>query len=294
MKTLIIFVTIFCLHQELSYGQIDAPRISRMYKFMDSLNYDRFLKNPQFRVTELEGIRVGRLSRLEPLYSSIKTDRVVRYPSLLLNGNAYTQSVELENIGTIDLVIDKIELSKGSNFYLSDRMSGVNVPPFGKAVLHIAFQPQQEGESIDTMKIYSNAANVYPMCIVLKGYGIAQDKSLSMDAQSGDQGKLRAVASLDDEFLPKDLSLDQNYPNPFDASTTIKFGLAEEGKVKIVVYNVLGQRVRELLSESRSAGYHLVSWDGHNDHRQSVDSGVYLYVLETSLGVRSMKMLFVK
>ena len=94
--------------------------------------------------------------------------------------------------------------------------------------------------------------------------------------------------------LPRYIQLSQNYPNPFNPSTTIKFGLPDEGKVKLVIYNVLGQKVRELINESRPAGYQTAVWNGKNDLGQEVASGLYIYCLETNRGVQSRKMLLVK
>jgi hypothetical protein len=94
--------------------------------------------------------------------------------------------------------------------------------------------------------------------------------------------------------LPKSIELSQNYPNPFNPSTSIRFGLPDEGKVKLVIYNVLGQKVRELINESRSAGYHTAVWNGKNDLGQEVASGLYIYRIESVRGAVSKKMLLIK
>ncbi len=96
------------------------------------------------------------------------------------------------------------------------------------------------------------------------------------------------------EFLPKSIELAQNYPNPFNPSTTIRFGLREGGKVRITVYNLLGQKVRELLNTERSAGFHTITWNGKNELGEQVASGLYIYRLENSLGIQSRKMLLIK
>ena len=94
--------------------------------------------------------------------------------------------------------------------------------------------------------------------------------------------------------VPSSFSLEQNYPNPFNPTTTIRFGVPQEGKVKLVIYNVLGQKVKELVNESRSAGYHTMIWNGRSDNGHIVSSGVYLYRLETTQGTAVKKMMFVK
>lgn len=75
-----------------------------------------------------------------------------------------------------------------------------------------------------------------------------------------------------DSNLPEQITLKQNYPNPFNPGTTIAFELTEATQVQLNVYNMLGQKVGELLNESRSAGSHNVYFDASN-----LTSGVYYY-----------------
>ena len=75
--------------------------------------------------------------------------------------------------------------------------------------------------------------------------------------------------------IPVVYNLYQNYPNPFNPSTMIIFTLPFNSKVKIEVYNILGERVRELVNEQKSAGYYEV-----NFNTTGLSSGVYLYMIE--------------
>jgi hypothetical protein len=116
----------------------------------------------------------------------------------------------------------------------------------------------------------------------------------TVTAKVSKTGRIALFYDPEHEFLPKSIELSQNYPNPFNPSTTIRFGLPEEGKVKLVVYNVLGQKVKELLNETRGAGRHEVKWNGRNDSGQQVASGLYIYRIETAKGAASKKMLLIK
>jgi hypothetical protein len=116
----------------------------------------------------------------------------------------------------------------------------------------------------------------------------------AVTAKVGKSGKLAMFYNPEHVELPTRIELVQNYPNPFNPSTTIRFGLPDEGKVKLVIYNVLGQKVRELINDSREAGYHTAIWNGKNDMGQQVSSGLYIYRLETLKGVQARKMLLVK
>ncbi|MBL7191593.1 T9SS type A sorting domain-containing protein, partial [bacterium] len=73
---------------------------------------------------------------------------------------------------------------------------------------------------------------------------------------------------------PSEYFLTQNYPNPFNPETTIEFGLKENSKVTLEVYNVMGQRVATLIDGYLDAGYQMVVWDA-----SSQSSGVYFYKL---------------
>lgn len=89
-------------------------------------------------------------------------------------------------------------------------------------------------------------------------------------------GGLDAPVKVDEQnFIPVNYSLMQNYPNPFNPVTNIKFALPVQSKVSIEIFNLLGQKVRTLLSEDRSAGYHIIEWNGLNDFGKYVGSGVY-------------------
>jgi len=94
--------------------------------------------------------------------------------------------------------------------------------------------------------------------------------------------------------LPEPYTLAQNQPNPFNPSTTIPFGLPRDTHVKIVIYDVRGAMVRNLLDEDMRQGKRSVVWDGTDDRGQSVASGVYFYRLSTESFMDSKKMVLVK
>jgi hypothetical protein len=93
---------------------------------------------------------------------------------------------------------------------------------------------------------------------------------------------------------PVRLVLDQNAPNPFGAATDIRFGLPTAGDVVLAIYNPMGQRVSTMVQEYRPAGYHVVSWDGTNDHGLPVSGGIYYYRLEAAGQTQIRKMVYLK
>jgi hypothetical protein len=80
--------------------------------------------------------------------------------------------------------------------------------------------------------------------------------------------------------LPSTIQLTPNFPNPFNPSTTIGYALPADMMVELVVYNLLGQRLKTLTSGIQRAGYHSVKWDGTNEYGSSMASGVYIYRLK--------------
>jgi hypothetical protein len=81
--------------------------------------------------------------------------------------------------------------------------------------------------------------------------------------------------------VPPVFTLHQNFPNPFNPETTIKYDLAEASHVKLRIYNVVGQVVRTLVAEHQPAGQYQVKWNGIDDRGIPVSSGIYLYQIST-------------
>ncbi|MCL2065629.1 MAG: C25 family cysteine peptidase [Candidatus Cloacimonetes bacterium] len=105
-----------------------------------------------------------------------------------------------------------------------------------------------------------------------------------------------AVGVLNDDdkpILPLVTKLKGNYPNPFNPSTTISFDLANEGHVRIDVFNIRGQRIRVLTNDFFPVGSHNIDWNGQDENGHDVSSGVYFYRMSSndSNDVRRMVLL---
>ena len=90
----------------------------------------------------------------------------------------------------------------------------------------------------------------------------------------------------EEENRPPVFQLFQNYPNPFNSSTVIWYDLPDVGyqpaEVEITIYNLLGKVVRTLVKRRQYPGEHKVRWDGKDDYRKEVASGIYFYRLKVS------------
>lgn len=102
-------------------------------------------------------------------------------------------------------------------------------------------------------------------------------------------------------ILPRVFALEQNFPNPFNPQTTIRFSIPEdaangkeEEKVVLSVYNLRGQFVAELLNKYLAPGFHTVQWDGRDKWGNSVPSGMYLYKLTWGEESSTRKMVVLK
>lgn len=101
-------------------------------------------------------------------------------------------------------------------------------------------------------------------------HSVTVGSSLAKYSTNGNTMELQAQ-------IPNEFILYPNYPNPFNPTTSIRFGLPESGRAIISVYSITGRKVKTLLDEQLSAGYHQLLWDGTDQNGNKVTSGVYLY-----------------
>jgi len=99
---------------------------------------------------------------------------------------------------------------------------------------------------------------------------------------------------MDKSDIPDTFILKGAYPNPFNPITTIQYGLPEELKVEIVVYDITGRKVKTLYKNSQMAGWHKVQWNGSNDYGTRVSTGMYIYRVEAGPHVVHKKLLLIK
>ncbi len=103
------------------------------------------------------------------------------------------------------------------------------------------------------------------------------------------------TTSVQDEInIIKDFEIVGNYPNPFNPSTTIVFTIPNKGKVKIEVFDMLGNKINTLLDGYANAGKNEIMWNGTNTNGYKTSSGVYLYRVLYNNTILSKKMLMVK
>ena len=183
-----------------------------------------------------------------------------------------------EKVAYFDLII--VASSKGGYLkYLFDSVAdGLFNDGMGYRLLDQFITRQSvrvENERYYYAKYYSN------------GFEIATD-TIRIDYLSANTIKIKDTGQLNR------FKLEQNFPNPFNTTTTIHYWLPQSSQVKIAVYDLYGKRVRELCNSYEPAGYNAVTWDGTDDSGRPVASSIYFYQIEGPKFRAVKKMLLIK
>lgn len=108
-------------------------------------------------------------------------------------------------------------------------------------------------------------------------------------------GKLEFINSKLNDLLPTEFELGNNFPNPFNPTTTVPLSIPHTADIKLIIYNILGQEVRVLYDGTLEPGKYWYQWDGKDNMNQAVPSGIYLYNFVSSNGINfSKKMVLIK
>lgn len=118
-------------------------------------------------------------------------------------------------------------------------------------------------------------------------WGLSSERS-DMGAYGGGDSVLVGVKNNID-VIPKEHSLSQNFPNPFNPSTSIKYNIPERVFVEIGIYDILGRKIETLVNEEKPAGIYEITW-----YAESLPSGVYFYQLKAGGFIETKKMLLMK
>ena len=100
--------------------------------------------------------------------------------------------------------------------------------------------------------------------------------------------------STDELAIPGEFSLHQNYPNPFNPRTKIDYDLPEAQNIQIMIYDILGRKIRTLLNEYQHIGYKSIHWNGKGDYGRQVSAGMYIYTIQAGEFVQTRKMVLMK
>lgn len=141
-----------------------------------------------------------------------------------------------------------------------------------------------DGTTSNEKDPYHNYSAVGDYSVTLK----VTDNSGS-EAEYSENVSVTVLTSSEDLTNPNVYSLAQNYPNPFNPSTLIQYSIAEPGNVTLEVYNMLGQKVAQLVNGTQNAGAHTIQFDA-----SALSSGVYIYQLKSGSYLETRKMMLIK
>ena len=133
------------------------------------------------------------------------------------------------------------------------------------------------------------------------GEGIPVSKDLSVNGNDAWLYGDTKLSGLPTEIesrkitIPDAFELDQNFPNPFNPVTSIRYKLGKAANVKLTIYNMAGQKVRTLVNSKQSSGNYTVQWNGTNGYGQQVASGIYIYHMTADgKALKSRKMVLLR
>lgn len=209
-----------------------------------------------------------------PIYSTNLSDGVIGTPAFGTNGSLYLGSKtgylyalkKSSTLGNIDLIWSfKGDAPIKNHLFVTE--SGLIFTLFTDKEFVIFKDPISPTES------------VLPKWATFKGNNL---RSKVIDLTLVSVGK-------EDDLLPVEFALDQNFPNPFNPSTLIKFALPSSGHITLDVFNSLGEKVTSLIDGMMEAGFHSVAFDATH-----LPSGIYFYQISTGTKVFTKKMVLLK
>ena len=245
---------------------------------------------------------------------------VIMMVDIIYGGNARTMSFDMNEIAYVDLIQDY----KNSNLGIAIEYSG----PIRGIELELEFDPEMvnilstslfkfqddvivTSKNIEDGKLMLVVANLnsgfieadenmylnLPLQFNGNDYQISTVSLKDIKIAGADGNIVRSFSrkeSSDVKAIPVNFALQQNFPNPFNPSTEIRFDLPENDYITLTVYNMMGQKVKTLASGNMTPGFHSIIWNGTNDLGAKVATGMYFYSINTKNFQSIKKMLFLK
>ena len=186
-------------------------------------------------------------------------------------GDTLLDSLEVQNHGQADLMIDSVA---STNLFFTILPTSRIIPPDSSAHFIIQLIATVPGSQEGFLIFHHNGATTPDSVYV------SADVITSFEQKEG--------------IKINNYALYQNDPNPFNATTCIRFQIVDLSRVKLAVFDLLGRKVKTLVDERKVSGHYTVQWDGTNEVGQPVSSGVYIYRLSTEGFTAARKMIIIR
>jgi glucuronoarabinoxylan endo-1,4-beta-xylanase len=151
---------------------------------------------------------------------------------------------------------------------------------FALIVLFISVNIKAQTFSVKGAILSQTGAVSYASVVFIDNNDTSKKYIAVTDAAGNYQLNVAASILGERNNSPEKFELEQNYPNPFSASTSIPYKLKEQFNVHLTIYDILGREVRKISAGAQEAGRHLLFWDGVNNSGVKAASGIYFYKLQ--------------
>lgn len=224
---------------------------------------------------------------------------LINIPDVLKNGSSHKTISAIENQGKI--VITDNSGKSYTLFAVNDKLNpdDFELPPLPPAgMFDVRFGSGRYAEDLSTADQTIELRGMeYPVKVSVKNINIKlQDETGTIINEGLTDGEELIIRNnivsrllVSENKIPVEFSLEQNFPNPFNPATTIRFSIPKEANVTLSVYNVLGEKIAELVNEVLSPDNYEVEFDA-----SALASGIYIYRVNAGDFVSTKKMLLIK
>ena len=200
----------------------------------------------------------------------------------------------LKLLGTYDNDLDNLLLASGRNVWVYEFDSGQLSFIDSLETFHLT----RQAWSMDKSKVaFGGSFGLWHTYTTMKVYDFLNDTIVALSDTAEPLfwlgGQDLGIKNRPD-VMPSNYFLSQNFPNPFNPITTLKYELPEDSFVDVTIYDMLGNVVNNLINTNQSSGYKSVQWDATNNQGEPVSAGVYIYKIQASDFVDTKKMILLK
>lgn len=235
----------------------------------------------------------------------------IRYKIDTLN-QVWGKVHELENV-----IAFKLDAQQGDQWILKTYYDNNEVLGYEMARVGLIYEEEYFGEVYSVMNTYYYFSTDTTDALGLDRYGQDLAKGLGCVWLGGGETPGRvdlrgavidgflygdttniitSVEGINEKILPQIFELEQNYPNPFNAGTNINFSLSQSANLSLLIYNINGEEVTELITSKHYAqGDYSIYWNATDKHNQKLPSGVYFYTISmNSKYIQTKRMILIK
>jgi hypothetical protein len=222
----------------------------------------------------------------QDIYSGGRSIDHEMYPFLLRNNEDQNNWIEIKLKGIQSNQAgfgSRVRIMSNGNLQVRQILCGASLFSHNTPLAHFGLG---EAKIVDTLEVK------WPSGLIDNITNIPANQIITIEEGNGIITTAGCEESMN--LLPNAYCLYQNFPNPFNPTTVIRYELPKTERLKISIYNPLGQRIRTLINAWKNAGKYEIDWDGSNDKGEPVQSGIYFYRLEVGPFSKTRKMILIR